>query len=482
MNNFYNKKGITLIALAVTIIILLILTTVSLNIVSGSSGILNRASNAVEQTEIVSAKEQAELFAIQKKEEYYNARYSRRSVGTTTAKDYLIQAIGEGKQIGSYFITTDLIGNVTIYKGKTSTGPEILTGVINSRGGIDWGEKNSLIPEGLTIGSTVSYEPTGTYVWDKTYATSNETGTLILETGDSVTSGNQDMSVTSWKVLSIDEITGEVELVPATINSNTLKLHGAQGYNNAVQLLNFACESLFSDNDKEITARSINIEDIEKAMTKAGVDANEDGTLDWEKARADYMNPHEGQYGKQMTTSYSSNGTEYRDNTGACVIHRYYPSIYTQEENSVIDTVKNTSSSALDLSDFLLDENDEIKLIGRTENGATSGYLQAQSSIRPYQTYYYFANSDLSNYLGPTYTEILLPNTNSTSYFVASRCVNTYFRYCGFNVRYIISGDLNGCDGFDSGKNSYDYSCPLFPVVTLSALHIVSDGNNFKVE
>ena len=44
------NKGITLIALVVTIIVLLILAGVSINMLTGQNGILNRASEAKEKT------------------------------------------------------------------------------------------------------------------------------------------------------------------------------------------------------------------------------------------------------------------------------------------------------------------------------------------------------------------------------------------------------------------------------------------------
>ena len=56
-----NQKGITLIALVITIIVLLILAGVSIATLMGDNGILTRASDAKEQTEIASVKEQAQL-------------------------------------------------------------------------------------------------------------------------------------------------------------------------------------------------------------------------------------------------------------------------------------------------------------------------------------------------------------------------------------------------------------------------------------
>ena len=56
-----SSKGITLIALVITIIVLLILAGVSIATLTGQNGILTRASDAKEQTEIASVKEQAQL-------------------------------------------------------------------------------------------------------------------------------------------------------------------------------------------------------------------------------------------------------------------------------------------------------------------------------------------------------------------------------------------------------------------------------------
>ena len=56
-----NQKGITLIALVITIIVLLILAGVTIATLTGENGILTKASEASEQTEIASVREQAQL-------------------------------------------------------------------------------------------------------------------------------------------------------------------------------------------------------------------------------------------------------------------------------------------------------------------------------------------------------------------------------------------------------------------------------------
>ena len=53
MKNYYikDKKGITLVALVVTIVVLLILAGVSINLILGDNGIVKKAQEAREKTE-----------------------------------------------------------------------------------------------------------------------------------------------------------------------------------------------------------------------------------------------------------------------------------------------------------------------------------------------------------------------------------------------------------------------------------------------
>ena len=55
------NKGITLIALVVTIIVLLILAGISINMLTGQNGILNRAVEAKEKTGVAQTEETVKL-------------------------------------------------------------------------------------------------------------------------------------------------------------------------------------------------------------------------------------------------------------------------------------------------------------------------------------------------------------------------------------------------------------------------------------
>ena len=56
-----NQKGVTLVALVVTIIVLIILTGISINLILGDNGIITIAKKARENTELAKIQEETEL-------------------------------------------------------------------------------------------------------------------------------------------------------------------------------------------------------------------------------------------------------------------------------------------------------------------------------------------------------------------------------------------------------------------------------------
>ena len=260
-------------------------------------------------------------------------------------------------------------------------------------------------PAGLEIGSTVSYNPSGTYNWQAKYCSSTKTETIDDVTLNSST--GEEFNISSWKVLSIDEATGTVELVPNAPTTGTVYLGEAQGYNNGVKLLNDACSSLYGDSGKGITARSINIEDIEKYMTDTAL-----------------TEAHSSPYGTQISSAYSSSNS-------------IYPAIYAQEKLAVINGIPN-GDTGLDLSK-------QDTFVERTEG--TNGAITTATSIQPYQTYWgkdaTFMSTAFKDYKeGANYYNLIIPSGESTTYWVASRCANPYPYTCNFNVRIVASGDV----------------------------------------
>lgn len=79
-----NNKGITLIALVVTIIVLLILAGVSIAMLTGQNGILNRASEASYKSKLQDAAETISFAATDAITTLYDNAYAK---GTATAED-----------------------------------------------------------------------------------------------------------------------------------------------------------------------------------------------------------------------------------------------------------------------------------------------------------------------------------------------------------------------------------------------------------
>lgn len=304
-------------------------------------------------------------------------------------------------------------------------------------------QNNNVISEeqrikvGLEIGDTVTYTPSGTYKWEAEYCSS----TKAIGTEDvTIDSSNDKYKISKWKVLDIKS--GKVTLVPEAPTSGTVYLGQAQGYNNGVKLLNDACSNLYGNTSKGIEARSINIEDIENYMT----DDAKNGTNGAYKD-----NNGNATYNTQTSTPYTT--------------YKKYPTIYAKENRSVINGIQNNNG---------LEKSEQTNLLGRTDESATDGKLEASKSIQPYQTYWDKDSSFMQTAFktannGKNYYDLLMPKGTSTYYWLASRCVHTDSNFCSFYVRYVYSGYVRAyfmCNSSDSaGSNSRE----LFPVVTLSS-------------
>ena len=90
-----NNKGITLIALVVTIIVLLILAGVSIAMLTGQNGILNRASEASYESKLQNAAESMSYNVTEALTAHYNKSYVTGNT-TDTSKDTIAEAIKQG--------------------------------------------------------------------------------------------------------------------------------------------------------------------------------------------------------------------------------------------------------------------------------------------------------------------------------------------------------------------------------------------------
>ena len=433
------ERGITLIALVITIIILLILAAVTIAALSGDNGILSNAARAKQETERAEILEQIRL-------DIYGEMADNEGTDPTEAD---IERIADnyGDISGSTFDDKVLKTEKGSYEIKLSDiwQPEKA-------------DEGVTIPEGLEIGSYVSYNPSGTYPWYSEYCSSPE-DTSYEKTLDSST--GQPFNIDTWRVFDINEETGEVTLVPdhstddgndgASATSGTVYLKGAQGYNNGVKLLNDACSALYGNEAKGIKARSINIEDIEGKMIET-----------------ELLKVYEEDYGEQVSTAYTQDNSYYPEQVSTAYTqdNSYYPSIYAKELYRSING-ENRIETGLGMSEQAGD------FIEATDDDATEGYLQG-AGLRPTQTYWYGDNSFMQTAFetansGVNYYDLLMPDGNNTYYWVASRCVGTNSSICNFRVRRVVSGSMNAYFMFVSNEDCNNDFYGLFPVVSLSS-------------
>ena len=301
--------------------------------------------------------------------------------------------------------TVSSSGRITAQSEGTAT----ITVRANDESGVTATCNVTVNPAVLEIGSTVLYNPSGTYNWQSEYATSFDSSSEYYNTYNVTLNSatRQSFNISNWKVLSIDESAGTVELVPSSPTTGEVRLQGIQGYNNGVKLLNDACNALYGNSTKGISARSINIEDIEKYMTtEALVDAHSYTSSDSNTT-----------YGNQVSSVYSSSNMQ-------------YPVIYAQEKLAVINGYSN-GNTGLGLSE------QNAPFIERSVGTSKA------SSIRPYQTYWSKSSSEMATAFkdykeGANYYNLIMPKGTSTQYWLASRSVSTYSYYCAFSVSYVL--------------------------------------------
>lgn len=311
---------------------------------------------------------------------------------------------------------------------------------------------------GLKVGDTVTYTPSGTYNWQAEYCSDREE---IGKDDVLLDSSKDDFKLTTWKVLDIDKLTKKVMLVPISPTKGQVILEGFQGYNNCVYLLNEACSKLYGDSSKEIEARSINIEDIESRMTDEALKDAHTYTDNYQ-----YI-----PYNTQMSNP-SERSTK-------------YPYIYAQEKLSVINGKKNEKGLGL---------SEQPNLIKRTGTTATGdkvygGYATAEESLQPYNTNWEKYNDSMKTAFKDNedykvnYYDLLIPQKNETAYMIASRSIriDSGYRilYC---ERFIMRGEVLSHEMHDTGGVSSLSEREMFPIVTLNADLIVSNGENYIVK
>ncbi len=377
------ERGITLIALVITVIVLLILAGAAVSIGLNESDVFSKANTAKED---------------------WNAKVEQEETSIRTALSYI----------------------------------------------------GTKIPEGLEVGDTVNWTPSGHYTWDANYFCDSARESFFitkeLYSGDEVPndainewaysnapSNNIDMTISSWKVLKIDRDNFTVVLVPTAPTEAHVVLADVQSYNNGVKLLNDACSSLYG-NYFGVKARSINLTDKINLI---------DPTKK-EQILEERYNTSDIKYGETNTTPYTTN--------------KSYPTLFEEEQPESITPSTGYSGRILGGEDS---RDNFIKRENRVKT--------AETSINPIRTALAFTYDNMIDGLGE-YASLIMPgfikDSFTPGYWLATRQVTLETEKCSFMVRYVSGYGTRGAlsslySDKTIGGGGNDKS--IFPIVELTS-------------
>ena len=131
-----NQKGITRIALVITIIVLLILAGVSIAMLTGDNGLLNKSKSAAVAQAIAGAKDEVYLKHQQAMTNYLEKKYSKDDATAKFATEFDALIGDSGFETSGCTVTGTAAGGITItYKADTS---KKSSGVIQADNSIKW--------------------------------------------------------------------------------------------------------------------------------------------------------------------------------------------------------------------------------------------------------------------------------------------------------------------------------------------------------
>ena len=113
-----NQKGVTLIALVVTIVVLLILAGVAIAMLRGDNGILTESQKAASETKIGEATEAVSNAINELTTEFYDKKYVTNTAGSDTVGSYvkkgLLELVEENKTLNGKVTISETSNVLTI--------------------------------------------------------------------------------------------------------------------------------------------------------------------------------------------------------------------------------------------------------------------------------------------------------------------------------------------------------------------------------
>lgn len=145
-----NQRGITLIALVITIIVLLILAGVSIAMLTGDNGILNKASKSASETNLAADKEAAITDLNAAYTAYMEAKYANSSSSSDiSAFNAWIKTTGKTYMTGNTSHYTFDPNNATVTTVSVNSNGKKQTATVNENGGFtNWADATTPVSNG----------------------------------------------------------------------------------------------------------------------------------------------------------------------------------------------------------------------------------------------------------------------------------------------------------------------------------------------
>ena len=307
-----------------------------------------------------------------------------------------------------YAITTngDYEFTLTNASGKTKTHKVSVTNY-----------KVPTIADKVKVGDYVEYIPdTAEYTTD-----TNNTGYTSAQTLNTETR--------NWRVLYVNSETGEVLLTTNGIVNDGTYLQGTKGYFRGPTELNNICKALYSNSSLGIIARSMTIEDLNKACN----------------------------YTPSEPTRYA-----------------YYPigTTFAEGDTTIEYNGKTYTKTAHGGTTAKFYTSDGGEIEKTDSDGFTYREPEAGNPVYITQTYYSYTpsskNSTVGSILGSSYG------------WLASPCVGLGSSYAGFDVRYAGSSVVDANLLYSSGGYTYSISRGVRPLVSLGSMLQIDTGDTAR--
>ena len=432
------SKGITLIALVITIIVLLILAGVTIATLTGNNGILGKANEAKTTNDEEKAKEQIKI-----------------AVMGSYGKDGELNYDDLKQNLGQIGITG--LPDTASYPLKVTL--DGVKATIKENGEVEFGKT-------IEVGDYVDYDPTlEANASDLTYtSTADKTGTNSDQEFNATTYKSAGYG---WRILGVSN--GKIRLISEEFigagtytDSNRTKytLKGQKGYINGIEELN-KISAIFGHGKGAESATSITVEDI-NAITG------------YNPATAKYVKGNWDEYGNKVTytrgegTALSSSATNGKTWSGTQSTFNYY--------DKANKTFKALTSGSTEITSTYYYYNPT------TLNSERAKPTQGVDENGVYNTVYQmlFGKYTIDN---NSYSRSFTGTGTAPYYWLASDYADANDGVVGWGLRGVNDGVVSGNGWCNSGGFEGSGSCGVRPVVSLkSDISLEWNGKEWKIK